>query len=147
MSLGNRRSSTPPGVIAAWFWFAAALVFAFGMAWEPAARILAAHDFEADEKACRQQHEQELAKPKAAVGEILLKRSAKDDADAKKAVRDYCVQRRAAMASERQGEIAKWAVILGLVTLLAAGAAAIAALRTLALLSIFRGQERSDDGG
>jgi hypothetical protein len=142
MALDNRRSSTPPGVIAAWFWFAAASLFAVAMAWEPTARILAAHDFEVDEKECRRQHEQEFAKPKTAVGEIQLKRSAKDDAEAKKAARDYCVQRRAAIAGERQGEIAKWAAIVGIVTLLAAGAAAIAALRTLALL--LRGKPEDD---
>jgi hypothetical protein len=147
MSLSNRSSSTPPGVIAAWFWFATALLFAFSMAWQPAAHILAAHDFEADEKECRQQREQEFAKPKIAVGEIQLKRSVKDDADAKKSARDYCVQRRVAMAAERQGEIAKWAAIVGLVTLLAAGAAAIAAFRTVTLLLPTHGSKGSRDGG
>jgi hypothetical protein len=128
MSHGNWLSNIPAGVIAAWFWFAVACGFAVAIAWGPTARMLAAYDFEADERQCRsqyQEHDSQFAKRRATATENQTPSAPKEDTDPEKNARDYCVQRRSAIAGERQGDIAKLAAIVSFLALAAAFAAVI----------------------
>jgi len=133
MSLSNRRSNTPLGGVnlAAWFWFAAAMLFAIAMAWQPTARMLAFDDDEANEVECRSQYQRDHAKLKAAAKRDPNQAEGKESANPDKDARQYCVERRSAFAAERQRDIARWAAGVSFLALLAAGAAAFAAFRTV----------------
>jgi hypothetical protein len=94
--------------------------------------MLAPRDFEADEKQCRRQSEQAQAQLDATSGSSdQPKPDPKERADREKNAREYCVQRRSALASEYQGDVAKWAAGVGFLALAAAVVAAFAALRTV----------------
>jgi hypothetical protein len=134
MPLGRWLSKSPPGVISAWFWAIVALGLAVAMAWLPIARIFDASDPEGDELQCRSQYQQAYAKLNAAAEpKDQAPTKAKEDADAEKAARDYCIQRRAAIAGERQADTAKGAALISFFALAAAIAAAIFAGRAAKL--------------
>ena len=96
--------------------------------------MLSARDFEADEIQCRSHYQQEYAKRQAAAKTDDVRAKQKEEADPHKEAREYCVQRRAAVASEYQGNIARWAAGVGFVALVAAAAAAFAAIRTVRIM-------------
>jgi hypothetical protein len=87
------------------------------------ANVLVVENFDADEAACRGKQEQAYAKRKAAAPTPKTD----DKADRDDGAREYCIQRRSALASERQAHFAKVTLYLGIATLLAAIGAAIAA--------------------
>ena len=133
MSRSNRRSNAPSGdgVIAAWFWFGVTCLFALWVSWEPTAQMLSVRDYQADEIECRRQHQQESAKrhPAAATDDEEAKKKAA--ADREKEAREYCVERRSAIAGERQADIARWAAGVSFLALVAAAFAVVFARRTL----------------
>lgn len=123
MSFSNWLSDAPSGVIAAWWGWIVALVLAVVFSTNFIADRLARHDFEADEIQCRTDQEAEYARRKSPIGGNQPTPEPNSDKDPKKIARDYCVQRRAAIAGETQAEIARLAAW---VSYLAFGAGAIA---------------------
>src|SRR5436190_22433203 len=89
--------------------------------------MLAAHDFEADEIQCRSQYQQEHAKRQTAVAEEKTPAKTNEEIEPEKAARDYCVQRRSVIASERQAEFARNSAAVSLLALVSAIAAVVIA--------------------
>jgi hypothetical protein len=87
------------------------------------AYVFATHDFEADEIECRSKHRQEYARQKSASGGNQPSPPANSETDPEKIARDYCVQRRSAIAGETQAEVAKLAAGVSFLALLSAIAA------------------------
>jgi hypothetical protein len=131
MSRTNWLSVSKTGVIAAWFWFFAAVLIVLAASWPLTARVFAPGDFEADEIECRAKYKNEHSKAKGAAASDNPEAKAKEEADTKKDAREYCIQRRSASAGEYQGDIAKWAAGATFLAMVAAGLAAAGALGTV----------------
>lgn len=130
MSRSNRRSNTSHRfglghVLAGWV---VAVVLAVVFSWDPTTRMLARYDGEYSEEQCRSQYQKDNAdKEAAAVAKNQKPPQGKEQADPEKAAREYCVQRRAAIAGERQGDIALGAAFVSFFALAAAVGAVMAA--------------------
>lgn len=124
-------SDSKTGVIAAWFGWTVAILIALFASWEVTAPILSVGNYQADEIQCRRQQEERAAKlyPAAETDDEQARKKAA--AEREKEAREYCVQRRSAVAGERQGDVARWAAVVSFLALLAASAAVYAGFRTV----------------
>ncbi len=130
----TRRAWSPDAstrMIGAWFWFLTTCLLAVGIAWEPTAQILAVRDYEADEKTCRRQHQEEAAKNYPSTTSDDERGKNRATAEREKEFREYCIQWRSAVAAERQSDIARWAAGVSFLALVAAGLAVVFARRTV----------------
>jgi hypothetical protein len=94
------------------------------------AHVFPVYDLERDEQACRGQYQQNAPKANAGDADAVQKElpsSQQQAADAHKAAHEYCIQRRAAKAAERQADYSWWSNIVVLTTLVATFAAVVAA--------------------
>jgi hypothetical protein len=77
------------------------------------ANVFPAYDVDLDEQACRRNYKQRTAKPNTGGSAAEKKEppsNQQQDADPNQAAHEYCVQRRAAKAAERQAHYALWGV-------------------------------------
>jgi hypothetical protein len=124
----NRRSNTSFGIGDVLYGWVVALALALVLSVDLIAYLVVPQNFDADEKRCRSDYQQADAQRKAAPGNSQPAPKATDDADPDKHAREYCVQRRGAIAAERQADFARGGLYLGFATLFAAVAAALGAL-------------------
>lgn len=130
MSFGNWLSNAPTGVVSTRFWVAATVLIGLLASCEATIRVFGFNDYEAEEVQCRRDYQRDEAKLIAA-RRNQPESGAKGNGDPEKDAREYCIQRRSAVASERQGDIARWAAGVSFLALAAAGAAAWAAFGTV----------------
>lgn len=86
------------------------------------AHVFPAYNVELDEQSCRRKYQQRAAKPdasSAAAKEKQAPADPKETAEREKAAYEYCIQRRAAKAAERQSDYAWWGVALSVPALIA----------------------------
>jgi hypothetical protein len=127
MSRSNWRSNTSLGLIIATAGWPIALILMMVVATDFFSSLLEEKKLDAEEIKCRGREQARIADNKAAARKNSIPADPDESADPEKTPREYCAQRRATLAAERQAVYAGAALGVGLVALLAAIGAAVAA--------------------